>query len=154
MASWSEFESRAPDIAAAGRRLLYQFGPGLAYLATLRADGAPRIHPVCPAIHEGRLYLFIGNQTPKKRDLLRDGRFALHAFSPEDRDDEFTVSGRATPRYSDEERAGPLATYLATGATTQDDTMFELDLDRALYAQYRPRAEGDTWPPKYHRWRA
>ena len=34
MATWAEFESAAPAIAAAGKTMLYQFGVGLAYLAT------------------------------------------------------------------------------------------------------------------------
>src|SRR5690349_15360869 len=50
MATWNEFETDAPDIAAAGKQLLYQFGVGLAFLATLRKDGAPRLHPVCPTV--------------------------------------------------------------------------------------------------------
>jgi len=48
MATWNEFETDAPDIAAAGRQLLYQFGVGLAFLATLRKDGAPRLHRFAP----------------------------------------------------------------------------------------------------------
>ncbi|GIU89866.1 MAG: hypothetical protein KatS3mg010_0965 [Acidimicrobiia bacterium] len=34
-----------PGMAAAGRRLLYQFGPGPGYLATVRDDGSRRLHP-------------------------------------------------------------------------------------------------------------
>lgn len=154
MNTWKDLQREAPEIAEAGYGLLYQYGVGLGYLATIRKDGGPRIHPVCPAIHEGGLYVFIGNQTPKKQDLLRDRRYALHAYSPEDRDDEFYITGSAIPRYSQEERAGPLATYLASGATTQDDTMFELLLERVMYARYRPRSEGNTWPPDYLKWAA
>jgi hypothetical protein len=50
MAHWKEFEAAAPEIAAAGKRLLYQRGVGLAFLATLRKDGAPRLHPICPPL--------------------------------------------------------------------------------------------------------
>ena len=60
MATWNEFETDAPDIAAAGKQLLYQFGVGLAFLATLRKDGAPRLHPICPTIVDGHLYALIG----------------------------------------------------------------------------------------------
>ena len=35
-----KFETHAPEIAEAGRKLLYQFGVGLAFLATVRKDGA------------------------------------------------------------------------------------------------------------------
>jgi len=34
MATWREFEQSSPEIAAAGHKLLYQFGPGLGFLAT------------------------------------------------------------------------------------------------------------------------
>jgi hypothetical protein len=39
--SWAEFQRLRPDLAEAGRRLLYQFGVGLGFLATVRADGGP-----------------------------------------------------------------------------------------------------------------
>ena len=60
MVTWSEFENDAPDMAEAGKKLLYQFGVGLGFLATLRKDGAPRLHPICPTVVDGRLYALIG----------------------------------------------------------------------------------------------
>lgn len=50
MVTWREFAAAAPDLAEAGRALLTQFGVGLAFLATVRRDGAPRLHPVCPVL--------------------------------------------------------------------------------------------------------
>src|ERR1700736_4682778 len=94
MATWAQFESAAPEIAAAGKTLLYQGGAGLAYLATLRKDGAPRLHPICPTVVEGRLYALIG-PTHKRADLRRDGRYALHTFPCPEVDDELLVMGRA-----------------------------------------------------------
>src|ERR1700733_13717081 len=94
MATWMEFENDAPDIAAAGRQMLYQRGVGLAFLATLRKDGAPRLHPICPTIVDGVLSALIG-PTFKRADLKRDGRYALHSFPLSDKDDEFLVMGRA-----------------------------------------------------------
>jgi hypothetical protein len=41
--SWDEFRRLRPDPAEAGRRLLDQFGVGLGFLATVRADGGPRL---------------------------------------------------------------------------------------------------------------
>jgi Pyridoxamine 5'-phosphate oxidase len=146
---WSDFEAEAPEIAAAGRELLYQHGPGLGYLATLRDDGAPRVHPVCPVVAEGGLYVFIGNQSPKVRDLGRDGRYSLHTFPCPDVDDEFFLSGTAVNAEATGVRDGVYAAYIATGATTSNDTLFELLIDRALHAQYGPRP---SWPPDYRRW--
>ncbi|MGH2405330.1 MAG: pyridoxamine 5'-phosphate oxidase family protein, partial [bacterium] len=51
----------------------------MAYLATLRGDGAPRVHPVTPIVGEGRLFLFMEPTSPKGHDLRRDGRYALHS---------------------------------------------------------------------------
>jgi uncharacterized pyridoxamine 5'-phosphate oxidase family protein len=149
MTRWSEFAAARPAMADAGRVLLYQFKVGLGYLATVRKDGGPRVHPVCPVIANGGLYLFIGNRSPKCRDLLRDGRFALHSFPNPEVDDEFTVSGRARRVDDADVRRVVYEAYTATGAFTSDDTLFELWLARALHAKYGPRP---SWPPVYTRW--
>src|SRR5258708_17948690 len=95
MATWNQFETDAPDIAAAGKQLLLQRGVGLAFLATLRKDGAPRLHPICPTVVDGHLYALIG-PTPKRNDLRRDARYALHTVPPVEGDDECLVMRRAT----------------------------------------------------------
>jgi hypothetical protein len=148
---WEQFESGAPQLAAAGHHLLYQHGPGLGYLATLRGDGAPRLHPVCPTLAVGGLYVFVGNQTPKVHDLRRDGRYALHTTGSEEVDDEFAVTGVARIAEDDGVRDAVYEAYVATGAFTENDTLFELLIDRALHAKYGPRP---SWPPKYSHWRA
>src|SRR5260370_41535864 len=94
MATWNQFETDAPDIAAAGKQLLLQRGVGLAFLATLRKDGAPRLHPICPTVVDGHLYALIG-PTPTRAALRRDGRSALHTFPPVAVDDEFLEMARA-----------------------------------------------------------
>jgi hypothetical protein len=148
---WAELAAAAPEIAAAGRELIYQFGPGLGYLATLRPDGAPRLHPVCPVVAEGGLYVFIGNHSPKLGDLRHDGRFSLHTFPCVEVDDEFMVSGTAVDAEGEGVRDGVYAAYIATGSTTSNDTLFELLIDRALHAKYEGRP---SWPPDYRRWSA
>ena len=149
MKRWHELAVEAPALADAGRALLYQVRVGLGYLATVRRDGAPRLHPVCPILAADGLYVFIGNHSPKRRDLLRDGRYALHTFPNPQVDDELTVSGRATRIDDPAVRQIVYDTYVATGAFTSDDTLFELLLDRALHAKYGPRP---SWPPVYTRW--
>ena len=74
MKRWGEFAAEKPDMAEAGRALIYQFRVGLGYLATVRKDGGPRVHPVCPVVANGGLYVFTGNHSPKVHDLLRDDR--------------------------------------------------------------------------------
>ncbi len=52
-----------------GRSLLNQFSVGLAFLATVRKDGALRLHPVCPVLSDDRLFVLITPESPKCRDL-------------------------------------------------------------------------------------
>lgn len=151
MKRWSELEASNPALAEAGRRLIYQFEVGLGYLATLRKDGAPRVHPVCPVLAAGGLYVFIGNHSPKVHDLLRDGRYSLHSFPKPEVDDEFYVAGVAKRENDAGVRQIVHATYTATGAFTSNDTLFELLLERALHAKYETRP---SWPPIYTRWSA
>lgn len=96
MLTWREFAEQAPDFAGPTARLLYQHGVGLAYLATVDAAGAPRVHPVCPLLGGTGLHLFV-IPSPKQRDLLRDGRFALHSFPTDDDEDAAYLTGRAVP---------------------------------------------------------
>ena len=44
------------------------------------------------------MFLLIG-PSPKRRDLLRDGRFALHSFPSPQVDDEFYLTGTVLPEY-------------------------------------------------------
>ena len=93
MITWRAFADERPDLAEAGKDLLYQFGVGLAFLATTRRDGAPRLHPMCPILDGDGLYAFIV-PSPKREDLHRDGRYALHSFPTDDNEDAFSLSGR------------------------------------------------------------
>jgi hypothetical protein len=94
MLSWGRFRRSAPDLAAAGRALLYRGGVGLAYLGTVRGDGGPRVHPVSPLLVEEGLYTLL-TVSPKLEDLLRDRRFALHSFPMGAGAEAFYVTGRA-----------------------------------------------------------
>ena len=53
MITWRELAAAEPERAEAGGSLLSQFDVGLAFLATVRKDGAPRLHPVCPVLSSG-----------------------------------------------------------------------------------------------------
>lgn len=149
---WMEFAAASPDIAEGGRKLVYQFGVGLGYLATIRRDGGPRLHPFCPVIAEGGLWGLIA-PSPKQGDLLRNGLYAIHTFSPEDKDDEFYVTGTALRCDDPARRAAVRDAYLSTGATTNDDEVyFEFLIERALLAIYKSRTPPDNWPPAYSKW--
>jgi hypothetical protein len=109
VSSWAEFETEAPDVAAHANRLwpgviaLDRGDPApadanwfaIAYLATVRRDGAPRLHPFCPILAGGRLFAAIPFASPKGHDLRRDPRCVIHAMPGPD-DDEFCIRATAS----------------------------------------------------------
>jgi len=92
--AWSEFRLQQPELAEAGRELLYRVGVGLAFLSTVRSDGGPRLHPICPVLTDSGMYAFI-IPSLKCDDLRRDPRYALHSFPTDDNEDAFYVTGTA-----------------------------------------------------------
>jgi hypothetical protein len=77
VATWEEFAAAAPRIAEIFVRRHAAAG-NLCMLATLRADGFPRISPMEPRIFEGTLWIGGMPGTAKFRDLLANPRFSLH----------------------------------------------------------------------------
>ena len=152
MATWADFQSAAPQLATKGRALLYQYSPPLGYLATVRSDGGPRVHPFCPIVAEGGLWAFILRHSPKGADLRRDPRFALHAICPTDVDDEFFVRGRAEPTEPTAALKGAIiAAAVPATVGAAEEQLFQLYIDRVLVAIYTHRGQ---WPPAYERWSA
>jgi pyridoxamine 5'-phosphate oxidase-like protein len=149
MSDWSSFEAAAPELASAGHRLLFRTGSGSGLLATVRDDEPPRINPVSVGIVEGRLLLFVIVGSAKERDLLEDGRYALHAHQDRQAPDEFLVRGRAREVIARGLRDAAAAVWPFT--VTDDYRPFELDISSALLGE-RPTA--DDWPPVYRSWRA
>lgn len=141
MATWGDLATQRPDLMARARALFLIGQPdapgpaGLGYLATIRADGGPRVHPISPAVLDGRLYAFVLRRSPKAADLLRDPRFALHSWPVPFTDDGFDdeevhLTGRARP-------VDDTALVARVGEAVGDDpasgVVFELDLDTALH---------------------
>jgi hypothetical protein len=151
MAGWAALGWAQPEMAEAGRALLYQFGVGLAFLATVRLDGGPRLHPVCPTLVDDQLYAAILNASPKCGDLARDARYALHTLPGPEVDDEFYLTGSVA--LADSAGIEACERGLARdGVHSGDHTVFEFGIDVALWSQYEPRPS--TAPPTYIRWRA
>lgn len=76
MATWAEFATEQPDLAAyvQGRFAADRH----ALIATLRKDGSPRISGVEPDFTRGQLWAGMMLDSLKSRDLRRDPRFSLH----------------------------------------------------------------------------
>ena len=157
MVSWSELHAARPDLTEAGHGLLYQFGVGLAFLGTVRADGAPRVHPICPSLTTTGLYAFL-IPSPKRTDLLRDGRYSLHSFPADDNEDAFSVAGTAARRDADAVLAPLRRQYLEerpsmdpATAGLEDHLLFEFDVTRCLLT--RTTGHGDS-APNHTAWNA
>jgi hypothetical protein len=149
--SWKSFATAAPELAEVGRALLTQFGVGLAFLATVRRDGAPRLHPVCPVLSGDGLFVLITPGSPKRHDLARDGRYALQTFpQPKPGGDEFYLAGRAVSV----DDAGLRAAVFrdARHLTDPAEIMFELAIERVMHTRWE-NVLTPTMRPVHRTWR-
>ena len=80
MASWSEFEAAAPELAA---RVGAIFAARKHHtLATLRKDGSPRVSGIEVEFRaDGQMVLGMMPGSKKAEDVMRDGRIAVQALS-------------------------------------------------------------------------
>ena len=107
MASWKEVGADAPDFAQRVEEALTR-NKHLT-MATLRADGAPRISGTELDVSNGELWLGSMPKARKALDLLRDPRVAIHGPSADPPDDpkawvgEAKVAGRAVDVSEDHE---------------------------------------------------
>jgi pyridoxamine 5'-phosphate oxidase-like protein len=76
MPFWVDFEAAQPEFAARVRRLM-ESRKHLT-MATLRSDGSPRISGTEVQFADGQLRIGSMPNAVKARDLLRDGRVAIH----------------------------------------------------------------------------
>jgi hypothetical protein len=142
---WSMFADQEPELAAFGQARLLA---APAYIATLRANGAPRVHPVTPIFGAGGVYLFMEPTSPKGRDLRERGWFGMHNGVPDNEGTggEFWIAGRAMPVDDPETRAAVVA--VATYPPEDRYLLFELTVTEARCNGY-----GDVVLPAVARWR-
>jgi hypothetical protein len=153
MVSWTEFAEAEPEMAARG---LEHLKIPIAYFATVRKDGSPRLHPLSPLFADGRLFVAITASAPRRHDLMRNPRYSLHTLPPDlgpDYDEfEFNVTGSAR-------RVTEAVTWQAVSDAEQargrprlndDDWLFELDIEMVLTATWKNEMvkTGDRWFPK------
>ena len=146
MISWSEFAEVEPQLASFGAdRLL---NPP-AYLATVRRDGRPRVHPVTPIMSPRALFVFMEPTSPKARDLRERRWYALHNGVPDTNGTggEFFVSGAA--RFVDDADQRADAVRAASYEPADRYILFEL-----LLAEVRCNSYGDVPLPAHQRWTA
>jgi hypothetical protein len=132
--SWKILESKSPEIAEFGKTRLHG---KVAYLATIRKDGSPRVHPFTPIIGEGYFFVFMEPTSPKGFDLLRDGRYSVHCSVTDTSGEsgEVMVTGRAKLIEDPELRA--LAVKLAPYHPAERYVLFEFDVENVVMTEYK-----------------
>jgi len=146
MPTWSAIVEAEPDFANRVRQL---FDAGRhKTIATLRADGSPRISGIECEFSDGGLTFGSMGGARKLADLRRDARFALHGptFHPvEGKEGEWPgeakISGRALP-------AGPVTTDDESEAS--DGEMFVADITEVVITALNPEATRlvvESWTP-------
>jgi pyridoxamine 5'-phosphate oxidase-like protein len=75
--SWEEIERAVPELAAAVRARFEAYQHTV--LATLRADGSPRLSGIETTFRDGELFLGMMPESRKAVDLRRDPRLEIHS---------------------------------------------------------------------------
>jgi hypothetical protein len=141
---WRDFKDGAPELAALGTAILNR---KIAFLATLKKNGGPRLHPIRPIIGSGHCFVFINETSPKKDDLLRDGRYALHGSVTETNglSPEIMISGRAVLVEDADTRT--LSEDILGETVPNRYALFEFLIDSVLVTEY-----SKARLPVRHRW--
>jgi Pyridoxamine 5'-phosphate oxidase len=147
VSAWKAIEQAEPEFAGRVRRL---FDAGRhKTIATLRADGSPRVSGIECEFTDGDLRFGSMTGARKGADLKRDPRFALHgpAFHPEEGKErdwpgEAKIAGRAIP-------AVPVATDEAS--EQPDGQMFVADITEVVITGLNAEATKlvvESWTPE------
>lgn len=147
MPAWREIEKAEPGLAARVRAL---FDAGRhKTIATLRADGSPRISGIECELTDDDLRFGSMTGARKGADLKRDPRFALHSptFHPGEGNEhewpgEAKIAGRAIP-------AGPVRTDEAS--EQPDGELFVADISEVVVTRLNADATKlviESWTPE------
>jgi hypothetical protein len=74
-----------------------RFGYRVMYLATVRKNGYPRVHPFTPFVASGHRFAFMEPTSPKGDDLKRNGLYAIHSLVTDmnGSNGEFSITGHS-----------------------------------------------------------
>jgi hypothetical protein len=147
MASWSEIEAAAPELAARARAVLDAHRHKV--LATLRRDGSPRISGIEASFTDGELWLGMMPGSRKALDLRRDPRLALHSASLDPPDDPATWTGDAKLSGRAVEVEDPeLLRKLGAGDDAEAAHLFRVDVAELVHTRVGDPADHlviDLW---------
>jgi len=136
MTAWRDFAASVPDLVVlAATRLVGR----VAYFATIRPDGGPRLHPVTAHISNGQFFVYMNRRSPKVRDLMRDHRYALHCCveNTSGGGGELSIRGTAMMVNDSVQRAALFEAARANGFNPRDDySLFELNVVSVLWTIY------------------
>ena len=147
MSVWKVIEVSEPDFAARVRRL-FEAGRHKT-IATLRADGSPRISGIECEFVDGDLRFGSMTNARKGADLRRDPRFALHGptFHPEPgKESEWPGEAKIAGRVI---LAGPLATD--ESGEQPDGELFVADITEVVITGLNAEATKlvvESWTPE------
>jgi hypothetical protein len=139
--TWQDVEHAAPELA---RRVRARFEAHRHHtLATLRADGAPRISGIETSFADGQLTFGSMPGARKGADLTRDPRFALHSATVD------PVEGQEA-RWPGEAKIAGRA--LAAGPVTEgaEGDLFRVDVAEVVHTHLNPEATRlvvEWWTP-------
>jgi hypothetical protein len=141
--AWSVFARSEPELASHAEK---RIGTAPCFLATVRRNGWPRVHPVGPfTLRDGHLIVTMYPTSPKGHDIRRSGRYALHgpAEDTEGGSGEVLITGvgvETEPTPTDRQK-GHITFELLVGevlATTYDAT----DNYRPVRRRWKASGEG------------
>jgi pyridoxamine 5'-phosphate oxidase-like protein len=128
--AWQDFERAAPDFARRVRALFDAHKHKT--IATLRADGSPRISGIETAFDNGELVFGSMPYARKGTDLRRDPRFALHSATVD------PVEGAEAKWPGEAKISGRVvASSSITGA---DGDMFHADITEVVHTHLNDEA--------------
>lgn len=131
MTSWRDVERGAPEFAQRVRALFDAHRHKT--IATLRADGSPRISGIEAAFEDGELVFGSMANARKGADLRRDPRLALHSATVD------PVEGEAA-KWPGEAKISGRAIAADPDASGSGGDRFRVDIDTVVHTHLNPEA--------------
>jgi len=143
MTAWHDVERAAPEFAQRVRTLFEAHRHKT--LATLRADGSPRISGIEAVFQDGELTFGSMTNARKGADLRRDARFALHSATVD------PVEGAAAQWPGEAKISGRA---IAAGPITEgpDGDLFHADIAEVVHVKLNDEATllvVEWWTPAH-----
>jgi hypothetical protein len=145
VSDWGSFTTAEPELAAF---VAARLRAAPSYLATVRASGVPRVHPVTPILTAVGLYVFMEPTSPKGADLRERRVFALHNGVPDAGGTGGEASLSGTGHSVDDGDVRAAAAAAAGYAPADRYVLFEL-----RPTEVRCNGYGDVTLPERRRWR-